>query len=154
VESLIGTPGRDLWVSTFHSACLRVLRMYGERIDLKQGFGIYDDGDQLDVLKDLLGTTPGMVDVSPRTIRSLIDRAKSNLWTPQRLNEEGEKAWGRIVAGLPLESVVAVYARYQERLKQANAVDFNDILGRNVELFDDHPDVLERVQQRAVFIHV
>jgi len=154
VESLIGPRGRDLWVSTFHSACLRVLRMYGERIDLKQGFGIYDDGDQLDVLKDLVRTTPGMVDVNPRTVRSLIDRAKSNLWTPQRLHEEGEKAWGRIVAGLPLESVVDVYARYQERLKQANAVDFNDILGRTVELFDDHPDVLERVQQRAVFIHV
>src|SRR5690606_10817299 len=117
VESLIGTPGRDLWVSTFHSACLRVLRMYGERIDLKQGFGIYDDGDQLDVLKDLLGTTPGMVDVSPRTIRSLIDRAKSNLWTPQQFHEEGEKAWGRIVVGLPLESVVDVYALYQARLK-------------------------------------
>jgi len=154
VESLIGPPGRDIWVSTFHSACLRVLRTYGDRIDLKQGFGIYDDGDQLDLLKDIITTTQGMVDVNPRTVRSLIDRAKSNLWTPQRLHEEGERAWGRIVAGLPLESVVDVYARYQERLTHANAVDFNDILGRTVELFDDHPDVLERVQQRAVFIHV
>ena len=100
VESLIGPPGRDLWVSTFHSACLRVLRTYGDRIDLKPGFGIYDDADQLDVLKDLLNATQGMVDVNPRTLRSLIDRAKSNLWTPAKLREEGEKAWGRIVSGL------------------------------------------------------
>jgi len=154
VESLIGPPGRDLWVSTFHSACLRVLRTYGERIDLKPGFGIYDDGDQLDLLKDLLGATQGMADVNPRTLRSLIDRAKSNLWTPERLRDDGERAWGRIVAGLPLESVADVYARYQARLKQANAVDFNDILSRTVDLFDQHRDVLERVQQRAVFIHV
>jgi len=154
VESLIGAPGRDLWVSTFHSACLRVLRTYGERIDLKPGFGIYDNADQLDVLKDLLGATKGMTDVNPRTLRSLIDRAKSNLWTPARLRDEGERVWGRIVSGLPLEAVVDVYERYQSRLKQANAVDFNDILGRTVDLFDEHRDVLERVQQRAVFIHV
>ncbi len=154
VAGLIGEPARDLWVSTFHSACLRVLRAYGERIGLRPGFAIYDDGDQLDLLKDVLSGLPGMADANPRTFRSLIDRAKSNLWSPARLREEGEGAWGRIVAGLPLEAVADVYARYQERLTAANAVDFNDILGRTVQLFDEHPDVLQRVQQRAVFIHV
>src|SRR5690606_25702870 len=154
VEALIGTPGRDLWVSTFHSACLRVLRTYGERIGLKPGFGIYDDGDQLDLLKDVIGGISGLADTNPRTFRGLIDRAKSNLWAPAGLREEGEKVWGRFVAGLPLQTVADVYAKYQERLTAANAVDFNDILGRTVQLFDEHPDVLQRVQQRAVFIHV
>src|SRR5690606_25876075 len=132
VEALIGTPGRDLWVSTFHSACLRVLRTYGERIGLKPGFGIYDDGDQLDLLKEVIGGLTGLADTNPRTFRALIDRAKSNLWTPAGMREQGEKVWGRFVAGLPLQTVADVYARYQERLAAANAVDFNDILGRTV----------------------
>jgi len=154
VESLIGQRGRDIWVSTFHAACLRVLRSYGERIDLKPGFAIYDDGDQLDLLKDVLATVKGLSDANPRALRAIIDRAKSNLWGPTELAAEGERACGRIVSGMPLDLVITVYERYQSRLEQANAVDFNDILGRTVHLFDTHPDVLERVQQRAVFIHV
>lgn len=154
VEALIGPPGRDLWVSTFHSACLRVLRTYGERVDLKPGFAIYDDTDQLDLLKSLIGTVNGQPEVNPRAVRSVIDRAKSNLWGPDQLASEGERVWGRMVAGMPLDQVVDLYHRYQQRLLNSNAVDFNDILGRTVELFDSHRDVLERVQQRAVFIHV
>ncbi len=154
VASLIGDAARDLWVSTFHSACLRVLRTYGDRVELKPGFGIYDDSDQLDLLKDLLGEIKGMSEANPRTLRALIDRAKSNLWSPEILAERGEREWGRMVSGLPLPVIADVYRLYQTRLRQANAVDFNDILGRTVELFDDHPDVLDKVQQRAVFIHV
>jgi len=154
VETLIGDPARDLWVATFHGACLRVLRSYGERIGLQPGFGIYDDADQLDLLKELLQQVQGLKDANPRALRGIIDRAKSHLWSPQQLATEGEEAFGRIVAGVPLEHVVEVYERYQARLERANAVDFNDILGRTVELFEGHPDVLERVQQRAVFIHV
>ncbi|MEJ2357379.1 MAG: UvrD-helicase domain-containing protein [Deinococcales bacterium] len=154
VEELIGEPARDLWVATFHAACLRVLRSYGERIGLNAGFAIYDDADQLDLLKDVLQQVQGLKDANPRALRSVIDRAKSHLWTPAQLAERGEQAFGRIVAGVPLEHVVEVYERYQSRLERANAVDFNDILGRTVDLFEAHPDVLERVQQRAVFIHV
>ncbi|HZW28528.1 MAG TPA: UvrD-helicase domain-containing protein, partial [Trueperaceae bacterium] len=62
VAGLIGEPARDLWVSTFHSACLRVLRTYGERIGLKPGFAIYDDDDQLDLLKEVLSGLSGMAD--------------------------------------------------------------------------------------------
>lgn len=154
VQELIGPPGRDLWVSTFHSACLRVLRTYGERIGLKPGFAIYDDGDQLDILKDILGTVNGLTEANPRALRSVIDRAKSNLWTSETFASEGQRVWGPLVSGLPIELIAEVYQRYQARLAAANAVDFNDILGRTVELFDEHPDTLERVQQRAVFIHV
>jgi len=154
VAELIGEPARDLWVATFHAACLRVLRSYGERIDLRPGFGIYDDSDQLDVLKDVLQEVRGMQDANPRALRGIIDRAKSRLWSPEALQSEGQKAYGDRVAGMPLELAVDVYRRYQDRLRRANAVDFNDILGRAVELFEADPDVLDRVQQRAVFIHV
>ncbi len=154
VEELIGPPARDLWVSTFHSACLRVLRSYGSLIGLNPGFGIYDDGDQLDVLKEVLGTVAGLAEVNPRVLRSVIDRAKSNLWTPALLAQEGAARYGHAISGIELEQIVEVYERYQARLQRANAVDFNDILGRTVELFTNHPDVLDRVQQRAVFVHV
>jgi len=154
VAELIGEPARDLWVATFHAACLRVLRSYGERIDLQPGFGIYDDSDQLDVIKDLLQEVRGLKDANPRALRGIIDRAKSHLWSPDALQEEGQKAYGERVAGVQLELAAEVYRRYQERLRRANAVDFNDILGRTVELFEADPDVLDRVQQRAAFVHV
>ncbi|HRQ10065.1 MAG: UvrD-helicase domain-containing protein [Trueperaceae bacterium] len=154
VEELIGLPGRDLWVSTFHSACLRVLRAYGERIGLQPGFAIYDDGDQLDLFKDILRNVQGLSEASPRALRAIVDRAKSHLWTPELFASEGQRVWGPVVSGLRIELVEDAYRQYQARLTAANAVDFNDILGRTVDLFEAHPDVLERVQQRAVFIHV
>ena len=154
VETLIGPSAKDVWVSTFHSACLRVLRTYGDLIGLQSGFGIYDDTDQLDVLKDILKTVSGLDDANPRVLRALIDRAKSNMWTPQTLKSEGERLLGGMVAGLPMDLIVEAYERYEMRLRRANAVDFNDILGRTVELFSEHPDTLDKVQQRSVFIFV
>ncbi|MBA2666821.1 MAG: UvrD-helicase domain-containing protein [Trueperaceae bacterium] len=154
VEALIGHPGRDLWVATFHGACLRVLRSFGEHVGLASGFGIYDDGDQLDLLKEILGSVRGLEEANPRALRGVIDRAKSNLMTPQRFAAEGERVLGNAVSGMPIELVSEVFERYESRLRRANAVDFNDILGRTVELFTLAPDVLDRVQQRTVFIHV
>ncbi|MDF1523925.1 MAG: UvrD-helicase domain-containing protein, partial [Trueperaceae bacterium] len=154
VEHLIGPPARELWVATFHAACLRVLRTYGSYVGLEPGFGIYDDGDQLDLLKEILGTVRGLEEANPRALRGAIDRAKSNLWTPETFEAAAEAAWGREVGGLPLELVAEVFGRYQARLRQANAVDFNDILGRTVDLFEGEPDALARVQERAVHVHV
>jgi DNA helicase-2/ATP-dependent DNA helicase PcrA len=97
-----------------------------------------------------LESVRGLEDVNPRVLRALIDRAKANLWSPEALAQQGEA----MMAGLPLELIVEGYRRYESRLRRLSAVDFNDILGRSIELFREHPDVLERVQQRAVFIHV
>ncbi len=152
VADLIGPTAKDLWVSTFHSACLRVLRGYGELIGLAPGFAIYDDSDQLDVLREVTESVQGF-EANPRVLRALIDRAKSNLWTPADLIKS-EQAVGGMISGMPLDLIREAYERYQMRLRRANAVDFNDILGRTVELFEAHPDVLDKVQQRAVFIHV
>ena len=154
VENLIGPEAKDLWVSTFHSACLRILRIYGEHIELRSGFGIYDDNDQLDLLKDILKTSRILEDANPRVLRSLIDRAKSNAISPQMLEQKGSQLWGSRVSGLTIETVAEIYHRYEMRLRQANVVDFNDILARTVELFKAFPEVLDKVQQRAVFVHV
>jgi DNA helicase II / ATP-dependent DNA helicase PcrA len=154
VLHLIGESARELWVATFHSACLRVLRTYGERIGLAPGFGIYDDGDQLDLLKAIQADVRGLDDANPRTLRRLIDRAKSNLWRPEGFVEAAGPVWGAEVDGIALDLVGEVYGRYQRRLEGSNAVDFNDILGRTVALFDEAPDVLERVRRRALHIHV
>ena len=154
VEAMIGDDARDLWVSTFHSACLRVLRTYGEMIGLQPGFVIYDDSDQLDLLKEILQDVRGLEDANPRVLRALIDRSKSRLWGPSAFAGQAETTFGHRVAGVPIDLVTEAFRRYQARLERANAVDFNDILGRTVDLFEEHPGALERVQQRARFIHV
>src|SRR5690625_1696852 len=155
VAELSGANARDIWVSTFHGACLRILRTYGEFTGLNSGFAIFDDADQLDLLKEILGTVQGLEDVNPRLLRSLIDRAKSNLWTPVMLGSVAAQqfaGYGSISVSVDL--LAEVYGRYESRLRSHNGVDFNDILGRTVDLFDQHPEILARVQQRTVFLHV
>ena len=141
----------ELWMSTFHSAGVRILRAYGEQIGLERGFLIYDDDDQLDLLKEIMGGLVGVgPDVNPRYLRSIIDKAKSALWGPDDLNRNAEYR----VAGLPKEAAVEGYRRYQSRLRAANAIDFSDLLVETVRLFQEVPDVLERIQRRSRFIMI
>ncbi|PYE56308.1 ATP-dependent helicase [Deinococcus yavapaiensis] len=145
-------PGaEDLWMSTFHSAGVRVLRAYGEYIGLRRGFVIYDNDDQLDLLKEVLGNLPGVgPDANPRQLRAAIDRAKSNLWSPDDLQRQGED----FLAGLPKSTAVEGYRRYQSRLRAQNAIDFNDLIVETVRLFHEVPAVLSKIQDRAKFIHI
>ncbi len=153
VENLMGEGARDLWVSTFHSACLRILRTYGDAVGLTSGFVIYDDSDQLDLLKEIIAGIDGLKETNPRVLRSLIDKAKSNLWTPEVFLQQADNMSGKVL-GTSILFLAEGYSRYQARLKQANAVDFNDILGHTVKLFDNHPEILKKVQERAKFIHI
>ena len=106
-------PGADrLWMSTFHSAGVRILRAYGEHIGLRRGFVIYDDDDQQDILKEIMGSIPGIgPDTSPRVLRAIIDRAKSNLLTPADLGRSGEP----FISGLPREAAHRIRERGDER---------------------------------------
>ena len=141
----------DLWMSTFHSAGVRILRAYGEHIGLKRGFVIFDDDDQLDILKEVMGNVPGIgPDTQPRVIRGIIDRAKSNLLTPDDLGRSREP----FISGLPRDSAAEVYRRYEARKRGQNAIDFGDLITETVRLFKEVPEVLDRVQNRAKFIHV
>ncbi|MDO4264000.1 MAG: UvrD-helicase domain-containing protein, partial [Deinococcus sp.] len=140
-----------LWMSTFHSAGVRILRAYGEHIGLKRGFVIYDDDDQLDILKQITGGMSGFgPDTNLRAVRGLIDRAKSNLETPAQMERSGEP----YLAGIPRELAAEAYRQYESRKKAQNAIDFGDLITETVRLFQEVPAVLDKVQNRARFIHV
>jgi DNA helicase-2/ATP-dependent DNA helicase PcrA len=145
-------PGANrLWMSTFHSAGVRILRAYGEHIGLRRGFVIYDDDDQLDIFKEVMGSISGIgPDTSPRVLRGIVDRAKSNLLTPDDLARSGDP----YISGLPREAAAEAYRRYEGRKKAQNAIDFGDLITETVRLFQEVPGVLNAVQNRARFIHV
>lgn len=140
-----------LWMSTFHSAGVRILRAYGEHIGLKRGFVIYDDDDQLDVIKEVMSSIPGIgPDTNPRAIRGILDRAKSNLQSPDDL----ARGYELYISGIPREAAAEAYRRYEGRKKSQNAIDFGDLITETVRLFQEVPAVLDRVQDKAKFIHV
>ncbi|GAA4021922.1 UvrD-helicase domain-containing protein [Deinococcus rubellus] len=145
------TGSDKLWMSTFHSAGVRILRAYGEYIGLKRGFVIYDDDDQLDILKEIMGSIPGIgPDTHPRVLRSIIDKAKSNLRSPGDLDKWPEP----YISGLPRDAAAEAFRRYESRKKAQNAIDFGDLITETVRLFQEVPGVLAKVQDRARFIHV
>jgi DNA helicase II / ATP-dependent DNA helicase PcrA len=150
VVDLVGPQASQIWVSTFHSSGVRILRAYGEAVGLRPGFVIYDDGDQLDVIKSVFAGIPSAGEINPRYLRSVIDKCKSNLWSPEDLATEGEE-W---MSGMPKDIAVEGFRRYQNAMRRANAIDFGDLLSMVVELFRKEPEILDKIQQRAVFIHV
>ena len=150
VVKLVGPQAEQIWVTTFHSAGVRILRAYGEFVGLKHGFVIYDDGDQLDIIKGALEGIPSAGEYNPRYLRGIIDRAKSNLWTPEDLAREGDE-W---MSGMPRDVAVEGYRRYQSAMRRVNAIDFGDLLTLTVQLFREHGQILEKVQSRALFVHV
>ncbi|MDO8491888.1 MAG: UvrD-helicase domain-containing protein, partial [Dehalococcoidia bacterium] len=143
VFQLLGSAVDSLTLGTFHAICARILRMEAAHLGIDRGFAIYDDSDQLSLLKRTLqelGLDPKLN--PPRALLSAISAAKSKLLTP-----------GEFVAQSYFEEVVKrVYERYQDLLKKNNALDFDDLLMRTVHLFRNHPDVLAKYQDR--YIHV
>jgi DNA helicase II / ATP-dependent DNA helicase PcrA len=142
---LVGPVARRMWVSTFHSACVRILRRHADRLGFRSAFSIYDDADSLRLISyivDDFGLDPRKA--SPRAVQSAISAAKSDLVDFESYRE---------LVGSPLEEIVAdVYPEYQRRLLAANAMDFDDLLLVTVNLLDSQPDVLEEYQRR--FAHV
>ena len=148
VFGLVGADiGRDITLGTFHAVCSRILRVDGERIGLSRAFAIYDDADQVAVARQVmqdLGLDPRRT--SARAVLATISRAKSELATAE--------AYARLVGDYFQEVVSRVYGRYQEALEENNAVDFDDLLMKTVQLFRDHPDVLDKYAQRYLHIHI
>jgi DNA helicase-2/ATP-dependent DNA helicase PcrA len=147
VESLIGRVSYDMWVSTFHSACVRILRQEIHRFGYRPSFTIYDDGDSVRLttmcIKDL-DLDPKRF--PPRQIRAAISKAKNELVDYETFASQD--------SGFYHEKVSDIYRLYQQRLVEASAVDFDDILKLTVELFQAFPDVLERWQERFKYILV
>src|ERR671936_774753 len=137
VERLVGGASRVMWVMTFHSACVRILRTEAQRLGYKRAFTIYDEADSLRMIKRC--TAEAGVDPKrfpPRAIRAAISGAKSRLVDAESYAE----AQGSYFE----ETVADVYRLYERRMLEANAMDFDDLLGRTVNLLELFEDVRER----------
>ncbi|HZX45926.1 MAG TPA: DNA helicase PcrA [Clostridia bacterium] len=148
VLGLLGEENRFLWVSTFHSACVRILRADAEKIGYGRNFVIYDTSDQLVVVKDCLRELDmNERDFSPKKVLEIIGRAKDNLQSP-----------GEFIAAagdsFSAERIGWVYRLYQKKLKSNNAMDFDDLILKTVDLFNEHPEVLSFYQDKFRYILV
>jgi DNA helicase-2/ATP-dependent DNA helicase PcrA len=139
VEQTLGARGLNVALGTFHSTCVRILRKWHAELGYRGSFVIYDDADQLGVVRDCLKSLNiGERVMSPRSVAARISRAKNEMMTP------GEYA--AVAADFAEERTAKIYSLYQERLKASHAVDFDDLLMLTVQLFRDHPHVLEYYQ--------
>ncbi|HYD50426.1 MAG TPA: UvrD-helicase domain-containing protein, partial [Terriglobales bacterium] len=133
------------WVSTFHSAAVRILRRDIHHLGFQSSFAIYDDQDQERLLKECLRELDLADQVAnPRSIASFIDGAKNRGQLPDQVPHSD--SWH--------EHAVKIYARYQDKLRRANALDFGDLLLWTVRLFDQHQDVLDRYRDRLLHVLV
>jgi len=147
VGQLVGGMVRSMWVSTFHSACVRILRREASRLGYRSGFTIYDDADSLRLLR--LVTKDLDLDSKrfpEKAMKAVISSAKSELVDYETFADQGD--------GFYHEQVADIYRLYQQRLVEASAMDFDDLLMVTVELFAAFPDVLRSYQQRFRYVLV
>ena len=147
VAALIGPVARKMWVSTFHSACVRILRRDADVLGYPKTFSIYDQSDSQRlagyVIRDL-GLDPKRF--ATRAVHAQISQWKNDLVSAAQASERAGNVFERKIA--------EVYVDYQARLLKAGAMDFDDLLGVTVRLFREHPDVLAHYQQRFQYILV
>ena len=138
----------DMWVCTFHAMCAKLLRIESNRLGYSRSFSIYDGSDSLTVVKECLKDLNVDKDfLDPRAARSLISKAKNAGVPPEKFRE----TYGE---GDMMKYAGWAYARYEEKLKNSNALDFDDLLLKTLDLFNDNPDVLEKYQRRFAYIMV
>lgn len=147
IEALV-PEANDMWVMTFHALCARLLRIEGDVLGYSSSFTIYDAGDVMSVIKDILKDLDVSKEaVEPRTVRSMISRAKNAGVSPARFKE----TYGD---GDAVKYSAWVYARYEDRLRADNAMDFDDLLLKTLLLFEEYPDVLDKYRRRFRYIMV
>ncbi len=148
IANLVGdTAMRDLWAGTFHSLCARCLRERGSQIGLDKNFSIYDDGDQLALVKESLRE----LDLddkrfAPRAVLGLISKAKETLQTPKDIQDD--------FTASPFERAIGqVYQLYEEKLALSNALDFDDLIMKTVQLLRESERARAHYQNRFQFVH-
>lgn len=145
---LAGEQADEVWVSTFHASCAKILRRDIEKLGYTRSFTIYDDDDQMTVIKELLKKQNVDEKFLPaREVKSKISDAKNKLQNPQEWFHASSRDYR-------MQMIMDLYTAYEERLKAANALDFDDLLVKTLELFSQHPPVLESYQRRFHYIHV
>ncbi|WP_353989222.1 DNA helicase PcrA [Pediococcus argentinicus] len=147
VTGLLDESGRDIWVSTFHALCVRILRQNIDQIGYNRAFSIADPSEQRTLVKHILADLnydPKKFD--PRSVLGAISNAKNDLLTP---------ADYRKTTTTPFEAVIAdIYDEYQRRLKANQALDFDDLIMKTISLFQDNPETLQYYQDKFHYIHV
>jgi DNA helicase-2/ATP-dependent DNA helicase PcrA len=148
VDALIGYPAESLWLNTFHSLCVRILRRHAELVGLRSNFTILDTDDQVRLVKQVMeAETIDSKRWPPRVLLSIIERWKDRGLGPEDIpeSERGDFAGGRSIA---------LYRVYQDRLRTLNAADFGDLILHCLKIFTAHADVLERYQERFKYLLV
>ena len=145
IHTLTGGSSDEMWVLTFHACCARILRMEIERLGYERTFAIYDDADQQTLLRRIIKELNLSDKVyTPRMLSSAISDAKNHSLHPERFLRESRAA----------QPVIDVFQRYQKALRQNNALDFDDLLLKVLELFERFPEALEKYQRRFRYILV
>ncbi|MDR2657689.1 MAG: UvrD-helicase domain-containing protein [Oscillospiraceae bacterium] len=148
VDALAGTSASEAWIMTFHACCARILRRDIEKLGYKRAFTIYDEDDQSAVVKDMLKRRNLDDKVYPvREIRSTLSDIKNKMISPKEWLVKGGGDQRRV-------TICELMVEYEKRLRDANALDFDDLLVKTLELFAEHPPVLESYQRRFRYIHV
>ena len=148
VDTIVSFGAQSVWVSTFHSLCVRILRRFIDRLDYQTNFTIYDSDDQKAVVKNCLKKlNMDPKQYSERMIMAEISRAKEQFVSPSEYDRQVSGQYRKM-------QIARVYTEYQERLKQSNALDFDDLLYKTVELFQFHPEILDNYQERFRYIMV
>lgn len=148
VNNIIEYGAGSIWVSTFHSTCVRILRRFIDHLGYDNAFTIYDSDDQKSLMKDICKQLN--IDTKKykeRTFLNAISSAKDELKTPEQYADEVAKEYNKKIFG-------RVYKEYQKRLKQNNALDFDDLIMLTVQLFRQNVEILNHYQERFPFILV
>lgn len=147
VQKLVGDQAEVIWMSTFHSMCVRILRRDADRIGIERNFTIIDPTDQKSVIKDVLkNENIDSKKFEPRMFIGAISNLKNELKTPKDAQKEATDYHSQMVA--------TVYSGYQRQLSRNEALDFDDLIMTTINLFERVPDVLEYYQNKFQYIHV
>ncbi|MFZ0031650.1 MAG: UvrD-helicase domain-containing protein, partial [Candidatus Cybelea sp.] len=147
LQAMIGPTARDLWVGTFHSMCVRILRRDGSRIGIGRSFAVIDDSDQRQLVKEILDDLDyDERHLAPSACLAEIDKAKNALIWPQQYAQSQTSFIG--------ERIANVYTEYQRRLSESNSLDFDDLIVRTIDLLERDKDTREKYQQRFEYILV
>jgi DNA helicase-2/ATP-dependent DNA helicase PcrA len=146
IQNLIGDKGKKLWMGTFHSIFSKILRFEADKIGYGSDFTIYDSNDSQTVVKQILQELNfDPKEIKPKTIHNKISDSKNQLIAADTYQE-------KFVSSTLDDITARVYNIYNKRLKQSNAMDFDDLLVKPIELFQGHPDILEKYQDRFKYI--
>ena len=148
VDNLVGFGSESIWVSTFHSMCVRILRRFIDRLGYENRFTIYDTDDQKTLMKEVCRKTDiDTKQFKERMLLSVISSAKNELISPEEFELRAGGDFGQ-------RKIAKVYREYEAQMRANNALDFDDLLVRTVQLLETQPDVLENYQERFRYIMV